>query len=206
MTSRPVRITGSVADLPDHAFGPRSIMWWGTVGFMLIEGTGFALACGAYFYLLGRSPHWPPEGAPPKLVWGTLTTLVLVASAVPNIWLNRAARAEKLGPTRQGLILMSVLGIIPLILRVFELGALNVRWDANAYGSIIWTLMLLHTLHIATDVYDTVALTVVTFTNKVDGRRFSDVTDNAAYWHFVWATWLPIYALVYWVPRMGLSQ
>ena len=75
------------------------------------------------------------------------------------------------------------------------------RWDLNAYGSIIWTLMLLHSLHIATDVFDTGVLTVSVYTSHVDGRRFSDVTDNAMYWHFVWLSWLPIYVLVYWVPR-----
>jgi heme/copper-type cytochrome/quinol oxidase subunit 3 len=199
------RIVGSVADLPSYAFGPRSLMWWGTVGFMLIEGTGFAIAAGAYFYLMGQVPRWPPEGRAPDLLWGTLTAVVLVLSAVPNVWLNRVARAQSLGPTRAGLVLMGVLGLIPLVLRGFEFTALNVRWDLNAYGSIIWALVLLHTLHIATDVYDTLVLAVVVFTNQVDGRRYSDVTDNAMYWHFVWLTWLPIYVLIYWVPRMGLK-
>ena len=33
-----------VADLPTYAFGHRSILWWGTVGFCLIEATAFGLA------------------------------------------------------------------------------------------------------------------------------------------------------------------
>jgi cytochrome c oxidase subunit III len=30
---------------------------------------------------------------------------------------------------------------------------------------------------------------------------FSDVSDNAFYWYFVVASWLPLYFLIYWVPR-----
>jgi heme/copper-type cytochrome/quinol oxidase subunit 3 len=195
------RVVGDLSGLPTYAFGHRSIVWWGTVGFMLIEGTGFLLAGGAYFYLMGQVPKWPPEGRPPSLLWGTLTTVALVLSAVPNAWVSKMAHQEKLGPVRFGVVLMTLLGLLPLALRGMELTALNVRWDANAYGSIIWALMLLHTLHIATDVCDTGVLGVVLFTNKVDGRRFSDVTDNALYWRFVWLAWLPIYLLVYWVPR-----
>jgi len=34
------------------------------------------------------------------------------------------------------------------------------------------------------------------------GSRFSDVNDNAFYWDFVVASWIPIYLLIYWVPRL----
>jgi heme/copper-type cytochrome/quinol oxidase subunit 3 len=33
-------------------------------------------------------------------------------------------------------------------------------------------------------------------------RRFSDVNDNAVYWDFVVVSWLPIYGLIYWFPRL----
>jgi len=28
------------------------------------------------------------------------------------------------------------------------------------------------------------------------------VSEDALYWRFVWATWLPIFALIYLVPRI----
>ena len=40
---KPVTVL-DVASLPDHAFGNRSILWWGTLGFMATEGMAFALA------------------------------------------------------------------------------------------------------------------------------------------------------------------
>ena len=39
------------------------------------------------------------------------------------------------------------------------------------------------------------------FTRHAHGKRFSDVEDNAFYWYFVVATWVPMYVLIYWVPR-----
>jgi hypothetical protein len=35
----------------------------------------------------------------------------------------------------------------------------------------------------------------------VTGKRFSDTEDNGVYWDFVVLSWLPIYVLLYWVPR-----
>mgnify|MGYP000906991696 CR=1 FL=1 len=95
------------------------------------------------------------------------------------------------------------IGVLPLIIRVFEFRALHVSWDTNAYGSIVWTLLGLHTLHIGTDLVDTVVLTALMFTrNGHMAKRFSDVNDNAVYWDFVVYSWLPLYAVIYWFPRL----
>ncbi|MBV8594014.1 MAG: hypothetical protein JOZ27_06935, partial [Caulobacteraceae bacterium] len=45
---RAVRIVGDLSGLPDAAFGPRSVCWWGNLVFMMIEGTAFILAAAAY--------------------------------------------------------------------------------------------------------------------------------------------------------------
>ena len=50
----------------------------------------------------------------------------------------------------------------------------------------------------------TIVLTVLMFTHHgYSGRRFGDVGDNVFYWDFVVLTWIPIYLLIYWVPRLG---
>ena len=45
-----------------------------------------------------------------------------------------------------------------LIIRGFEFNNLNCRWTDNAYASIIWALLILHTIHILTDWGDTIVL------------------------------------------------
>jgi heme/copper-type cytochrome/quinol oxidase subunit 3 len=88
-----------------------------------------------------------------------------------------------------------------LIVRYFEFPALRVAWSDSAYGSITVALLGLHTAHLITDLIDTIVLTVLMFTRHAHGRRFVDSAENAIYWNFVVAAWLPIYALIYFFPR-----
>src|SRR5436309_6091117 len=89
-----------VADLPTYAFGHRSILWWGTVGFCLIEATSFGLALVAYFYLRSKAVERPPNVAPPPLVWATLSTGLLLATSAPNRFTKKAADDENLHGVR----------------------------------------------------------------------------------------------------------
>ncbi|MBO1075506.1 cytochrome c oxidase subunit 3 [Roseomonas marmotae] len=197
------RVVADLSALPLHGSGSASVTWWGTLAFMLIEGTGFALVIAVYLYLASIAPHWP-IGAPPPDPWpGTILLLILLASVVPNRMVSRWAEREDLRRVRIGMVVMSVVGLLPLVVRIYEFGALNVSWDSNAYGSILWVLLGLHTAHILTDVADTLVLCAVMFTRHGDNkRRFGDVRDNALYWYFVVLTWLPIYACIYLVPRL----
>ena len=102
------RIVGDLSHLPDHAFGPRSLMWWGILGFMLIEGAGFLLAGGAYFFLVGHVQPWPPGQTPPALTWGVTFTILIVLSEIPNAWTNIQAHHYRDRRTRIGLVLMSL--------------------------------------------------------------------------------------------------
>lgn len=189
------------AALPTHAFGHRNLMWWGTMGLIAIEGTVFALAIVSYFYLRIHAPKWPPNTPPPDWLWGTLNTAVLLASLWPNQRLKQAAEAGDLRRMRAGFFWCLAFSVAFLVLRVFEFRHLNVRWDNDAYGSIVWLLLGLHTLHLLTDTYDTGVLAVLMYTGPLEGQRLVDVSENAVYWYFVVASWLPIYAVLYWAPR-----
>ena len=70
-----------------------------------------------------------------------------------------------------------------------------------APGSIVWLLLGLHTTHVATDVFDSIVLAVLTYTHDVPPRRFVDLSENALYWDFIIVSWLPIYVILYWFPR-----
>jgi cytochrome c oxidase subunit III len=196
-----LRIIGDVAHLPDHGNGSAALGWWGTLGFVLIEGMAFVLAIGALLYLLPEQPAWPPASPPPDLLYGTLFTAIIVLSEIPNFLAGRVAMRHDVRAVRIVLVVMSAIGLVLAAVRAFEFGALNVLWTDNAYGSIVWALMLMHTVHIGTDVFDTLVLTVLVFVRKVDGRRLSDVEDNAFYWHFVTIAWLVLYVLIYLLPR-----
>jgi heme/copper-type cytochrome/quinol oxidase subunit 3 len=190
-----------ISTLPTFAFGQRSPMWWGTMGLMAIESTVFALTIMSYFYLRSHSTAWPMSHMAPDLLWGTLNTGVMLASAIPNHFAKQAAEKLDLHKVRLWLVVCMLFSLVFLGVRVIEFTALNTRWDTDAYGSVVWMLMGLHTTHLITDAYDSGVLTVLTFTGPMEGKRYVDVSENAAYWYFVVLSWLPIYAVVYFGAR-----
>jgi heme/copper-type cytochrome/quinol oxidase subunit 3 len=205
MTTPAPRFSGDLAHLPSHAFGHRSLTWWGIIGFMVIEGTFFALAIATYFYLMAQEQSWPPPPfPPPNWIAGTLFTLVMLVSEIPNTIIKRAAEHGKLREVRKLLLLMAGIGLVLLIIRAFEFNSLNVKWYDKAYVSIVWALLVLHTTHILTDWGDTIVLAGLMHTRHgIEGRRFVDVSENALYWRFVWIAWLPIWFVIYWLPRLA---
>ena len=191
-----------VSALPDYAFHHRGIIWWGTMGIIAIEGTMFAMLIVAYLYLKGRSPHWPPGQFPPDLLWGTLNTVVLLASGVPNQLAKSAAERLDLRKVRLWMAVALVFALAFNVIRILEFRALNVWWDENAYGSIVWALMGFHTFHIVTDFADSSVLLLLFFRGPLSESHFVDVSDNSMYWYFVILSWLPIYAVIYLAPRL----
>ena len=61
--------------------------------------------------------------------------------------------------------------------------------------------VILHTMHLLTDVVDTTVLTALVWSGPVSKRRFIDVSENGLYWYFIVVWWIPIYLTVYMAPR-----
>lgn len=186
-----------------QGFGHRVIPWWGTMGFMLIEGMGFVLAIGIFLYAPLTDAQWPRGFPVQPLLWSTSFTLLLVLSLIPNWLVIQRAKAHDNATLKPLLVLMSAIGVVALVIRWFELQALTIHWDTNVYGSLLWVLLGLHTTHLLTDVADTIVMTAIFFTGHTPQGRFSDADENAFYWVFVVVGWLPIYALLYWSNRLG---
>ena len=199
------RVHGSALDvsgLPTFGFSHRSVIWWATLGMIAVESTVFALAIATYFYLRSHANTWPLAGRPPDLLWGTINTCVMLASFVPNYLAKRAAEKHDVARARLWMSVCLALGLLFLLLRIGEFRSLNTGWDSDAYGSIIWTLLGLHTVHLLTDFYDSAVLTLLLFIGPLEGRHMLDVSENAFYWYFVVWSWLPIYLVLYWAPRV----
>jgi heme/copper-type cytochrome/quinol oxidase subunit 3 len=187
--------------LPSYGHGARGSTWWGIQGFIAAEAMGFVMAIGAYFYLVFINGHWPLAQKPPDIYTSTFHTVLMLGSLWPNIMAKRAAEREDLSRTRFWLVVMSVLGTALLGLRVVEIALLHVKWDENAYGSVVWLLLGFHTVHLVTDVVETIVLAVLMFNIHGHGKRFTNVAQNAIYWNFVVAAWVPVYLVVYLFPR-----
>lgn len=202
-TAQPNTNTIDVSGLPDHAFGSRSILWWATLGVIAIELTVFVVAIAAYFYLQGNEETWPPAGVPrPDLFWPTLNTIILLVSLFPNQKLKTAAEEKDLKRIRFWIVIADLFAVAFVVVRGFEYTVLGGTWDMNAYTSVTWTLLSLHTFHLVTDLADSLVLTAMMFTHHgEEPKRMVDVSENAFYWYFVVLVWIPIYLVLYWSPR-----
>jgi cytochrome c oxidase subunit III len=198
--------TIDVAGLPDHAIGERATLWWGVLLMLVIESTMFAMLLATYLYIRSEADAWPPLGTPPPdQLPGLVTTLVLLLSAVPQwaadryAWHPSAANDAK---ARWSLVAATVLAFAVLVPRCFELASLHCGWDSHAYGSIVWTIVGMHTFHVTTSAVETAVLTVYLFRRPLDEKHRLDLNVNSLYWYFVTAWWLPAYVLVYFGPSL----
>ena len=63
------------------------------------------------------------------------------------------------------------ISLVVCAVRVWEFIALQVKWDSNAYGSIVWALLTLHTVHVVTSMAEGLTLTVYVFLRPLDDRH-----------------------------------
>ena len=66
------------------AWAAASLTWWGTLVFMLIEGTGFALVIAIYLYLASPRIGLADRCAAADLLPGTLLTAAAAAQPDPE--------------------------------------------------------------------------------------------------------------------------
>jgi cytochrome c oxidase subunit 3 len=190
-----------VGALPESQFGHQGLIWWGTVGFMVIEGSMFIVAFVTYFYLRLKVDAWPPSLPNPDVTFGSINLIVLLASCAPNQFAKWAAERCDITGVRLWLSVLCVVGVASTILRAFEYPQLNCRWDDNAYASIVWVLLSMHTMHLATDTVDSIVLLATAFRTEPTRKRFVDFSENALYWYFIVFSFVPVYLTIYFGAR-----
>jgi cytochrome c oxidase subunit 3 len=197
-----VRMRGStmvdVSSLPTVTFGRKGLMWWGTLGFMVIEGWTLGLTVMSYFYVRQNVESWPPLRTPhPSLLIPTINVIVMLISLIPAyIAKKRSEALDRLG-TLIALAISAVFGIAILVLRWYDFWAINTRWDTNVYGSVAWLVVGFHATLLLLDVGDTIGLAVIYRREDLVPHYFSDAGDNAVYWAFTVLAWVPLYLIVY---------
>lgn len=197
-----VRSVVSVESLPSEVYGAQNITWWGAIGGEIIEGFVVVLAVFAYYYLRHAATNWPPLHTPlPSLGIPTLNLGLMFVSIIPAWFAWRAAKDKDRRRTIIALVAHALIGIVIVVLRYYEMKALNVRWDTNAYGSINWAILFAHGYTALFDVFDTVGLALLCIVLEPEEKHYVDVTENSIFWYFVVATWVPLYFLVFFGPR-----
>lgn len=185
-----------VSALPRHATGLRAPLWWGTVLLIAIESTCFAVLFNAYLYVRNNFQEWPPDQRL-QLLPGVLSTGALLLTLPPTFLYRRHACAERFVPMRRWLVIATALAFVSIALRAWEIKAVPFLWTSNAYGSVVWTSLGMHTFEIVTGAVESVFMCVILFRPKVELKTFEDVEASALFWFFSVLVWLPFAALFY---------
>jgi cytochrome c oxidase subunit III len=201
---RPAVPAVDVSGRPTEVFGPRGPVWWGTVGFMIVESATLGAVLVALFFIRNNFSSWPPPGTSrPDLLLPTVNLVLLIACLVPTRGFEKAARRLDRRGVMVWLWTAALLTAAVTVLRYFELTrSLNVRYDTNAYGSVTWAVLIAHFTLLLVDAFETGTLASIFTLRRHEAKHFVDATDNAFYSYFMVAVWVPLYVIVYLLPYL----
>ena len=161
--------------------------WWGMVVFVATEVTLFATMIGSYFDLRFKTPYWPPPGVPdPKLTLPLILMGALVATSVPvqlgsNLAQRGRARAAQLA---LGVAIAVQVAYFALQIYLFADDLSKFSPHDSAYGSIYFTLLGTHHLHVLVGIL-LEAWLVLRLATGVTRYRAVGFQAVAFYWHAV---------------------
>jgi cytochrome c oxidase subunit 3 len=190
------------ADLRDQGFRHHVPIWWGNSLTLVVEGTGFAILIATYFYIRHNFDSWPPARTPrPDLSIPTLNVTILVVSILP-MWYAAKLALERDKPRAISALaaVCAMFGIGAAVLRILEFKGVHTRWDANAYGAIVWSILGVHFAHIIAATLETLVIAMPMFVGPVEEKHYKDITVNAVYWYFVALSWVVLYAVLFLTP------
>jgi cytochrome c oxidase subunit I+III len=131
----------------------------------------------------------------------------LVASCAGSYLASEAAKKNSRSGMLFGLGLNLGLAILFLALRAIEWKSLNFTWASDAHGSIVWTILFLHSYDVVADLVMTIVLMVLLAAGRYGPRQRIGVHVDSVLWYFLVGIWIPLYGVVYWAPRLiGGSQ
>jgi heme/copper-type cytochrome/quinol oxidase subunit 3 len=99
------------------------------------------------------------------------------------------------------LIACVAFGLAATILRVMEFRTVHATWSRNAYGAIVWSILVIHLAHILAATLETLVLGFLMLRGPADEKLFADLRINAVYWYFVALSWVALYTIVFLTPR-----
>ncbi len=188
--------------LPVGACGKNSVGWWGVLCLIATEGSLFAYLLFSYAYLaVQRGPAWLPE-AHPSLALSGPNTLILLLSSVAVWWGEEGVKHQKRAQHLAGLIIGILLGLIFLVVQLFEWKTKTFSLTSGSYGSLFFTITGFHMVHVIVGVCMLIVVLAWSLMGYFSLRHHARVTVAAIYWHFVDVVWLCVFSAFYLSPYL----
>lgn len=161
--------------------------WWGAALLIATEATLFACLIATYFYLRFKTSEWPLGGIEkPSVTLPLVFTGMLVATCVPMFLSVKAAKGGAVRTAWWLLLLAAAVQATYLGLQIhLMIGDLHsFSPQANAYGSIYYTLITVHHAHVAVGLAIDAWL-LWKLSRGITNYRMIALRVAAFYWYFV---------------------
>ena len=188
--------------LPATLNGLQAPVYWGMLVLVAIETVVFATLLSSYFYLRLLSDQWPPAGVPnPDLLLPVINTVVLLTSSGMLLWATRALSQGNQRRLKIGVGIAIVLEGVFFTIKMVVSTGLPFSWSDHAYGSIFASIDRLHSLHVVIAIVMAVVVEILAFRGEFDAERRLGIQVVNIYWQFVALIWLPVFVVLFLVPR-----
>ena len=188
--------------LPVGGIGRKGVGWWGLLTVIVTEGALFGYLLFSYLYFaIQLDPSWLPEL--PSLGLSLPNTVVLLASSGTAWWAEKGIRRGARRQLLAGLTLSILLGMAFLGIQLVEWHNQHFSLSSSSYGSFFYTITGFHMMHVAVGVVMLLMVLLWSSLGYFDARRHTPVLIVIAYWHFVDAVWIAVFATLYITPRLG---
>ncbi len=186
---------GTVSDV-------RSSGMLGMLALILTEATVFGYLIFGYFYT-AASAHgaWPPEG-PPRFGYGVANLVLALASAAAVWSAEREIGVDRARNTVLGLAVALVFGLVVLGVQWLDWRA-HAALTAGAYRSLYLTILGVHAAHLLVGLFVLAALITWMLLGYFGSARAAPVRIGAAYWYFVVAAEVAVFATLTLSPHLG---
>jgi cytochrome c oxidase subunit 3 len=188
--------------LPVGSKGHNSTAWLGALCLIATEGSLFAYLLFGYAY--AASQHgvgWLPTPHP-SFKYSLPGTAILLLSSVAVWWgergVKRGRRLQHLG----GLAIAVALGLLFLVVQLFEWKSKTFSLSSSGYGSFFFTITGFHMAHVIVGVTALAAVLGWAVAGYFGPRRYAHVMIASIYWHFVDAVWLAVFFTFYVAPYL----
>jgi cytochrome c oxidase subunit 3 len=201
-TSTPASSQAGINGLPDHGHAGHEqhhdARLFGLATFLVADGMTFAGFFAAYLTFRAVNPL--PEGSTYELelVLPTINTVLLLISSFTFHRAGKACRADRLGASRNWLLVTGALGVAFLAGQMVEYFSLPFGLTDNLFASTFYALTGFHGLHVT---LGAICIAIVALQTRPGGPISAEshfgLEAAELYWHFVDGIWVVLYGLLY---------
>lgn len=167
--------------------------------FLASELMFFAALFAAYFELRANRAQWPPPMVHLNPYEGGLGTFLLFVASLVMFASTKAMDRRNLRAARWWTASAIVAAVAFVLLSFHGFSEDEFGISTNAYGSIYYTMVGFHLLHVIAGIAILCALLAGMRSRALQVDRRAGAEAMTYYWHFVFIVWIGIFTTIYFV-------